>query len=132
MTDFPDTPKDEATAAEDEARDLASTVAPTVAPADEKDAKKALNKAKRDAKRAKRIARDDAERAGLEARKEERRKRQEALKITVIDGNVVDSEGRVIRPYTRAEQFFDNKPLVYAILIVFILVCLAATVLLMQ
>jgi phosphoribosylamine--glycine ligase len=97
---------------------------------DKENAKKTLNKSKRDVKRARRAAANAAEEAALKARKEARRKRNEELKITVVDGNVVDNQGRIIRPYTRAEQFFDNKILVYILLGVFILVCLAAVVLL--
>jgi FKBP-type peptidyl-prolyl cis-trans isomerase len=98
---------------------------------DERNEKKVLNKAKRDTKKAKRAAAKAAEEANYQAGKEARRKRNEALKVKVIDGNVVDESGRVIRPYSRAEQFFDNKVLVYALLIVFILVCLIATIMLM-
>jgi hypothetical protein len=99
---------------------------------DERNGKKALNKAKRDAKRAKRAAAKAAEEAAYQAGKEARRKRNEALKVKVVDGNVVDESGRIIRPYSRAESFFDNKPLVYTLLIVFIVICLLATVLLMS
>jgi hypothetical protein len=99
---------------------------------DRKDAKKALNKAKHENKKAKRAAAQAAEKAAEEAKREARLKRKEALKITVVDGNVIDNEGRVIRPYSRAERFFDSKKLVYAVLIAFIAICLALTVLMMS
>jgi hypothetical protein len=93
--------------------------------------RKALNKARRDDRRARKAAAQAAEEAALVARREAARKRKEALKITVVDGNVVDDEGRVIRPYSRAERFLDNKPLVYSLLIAFIIACLILTVLFM-
>jgi hypothetical protein len=96
---------------------------------DTEEGRKALKKAKRDAKRAKRAAAKAAEKAADEARREAGRKRNEALKVTVVDGNVVDKQGRIIRPYTRAEQFLDNKLLVYALLIAFIIICLLLTAL---
>jgi hypothetical protein len=90
--------------------------------------RKELNKAKRDAKRARREAAKEAEREVLQARKEEQQRKKEAMKVIVVDGYVVDLEGNRIRPYTRAERFFDNKPLCYSILIAFILLCLLVLV----
>ncbi|MDR0347344.1 MAG: hypothetical protein LBH56_03105 [Coriobacteriales bacterium] len=93
--------------------------------------KKALNRAKRDTKRAKAAAAKAAAKAAEEAEKQARHKRKEALKVVVVDGNVVDEDGRIIRPYTRAERFFDNKPLVYTLLIAFIIICLVLSTMLM-
>jgi vacuolar-type H+-ATPase subunit E/Vma4 len=108
-----------------------NTTARHITSEDERDERKALNRAKRDAKRTKREAAKAAEEAMEEAKREARRKRNEALKVKVIDGYVIDESGRIIRPYTRAERFLDNKPLVYALLIVFIIICLALTVVMM-
>jgi hypothetical protein len=97
---------------------------PALTSEDVKNARKALNRAKRDAKNARRAAAKAAEKAAEEAAREAARKRREELKVTVVDGNVVDQEGRVIRPYTRVEWFLDNKPLVYSLLLGFIALCL--------
>ena len=104
------------------ARDSAQS--PNLTSEDARDTRKALNRAKRDAKNARRAAAKAAEKAAEEAAREAARKRKEELKVTVVDGNVVDQEGRVIRPYTRVEWFLDNKPLVYSLLLAFIALCL--------
>jgi hypothetical protein len=98
---------------------------------DKKAVRKALNKAKWEKKKAKRTAARAAEKAQDQERRDAARKRKEALAITIVDGNVVDEQGRVIRPYTRTERFLDNKPLVYTLLIVFIIVCLLLTLMFM-
>ncbi|MDR1087912.1 MAG: hypothetical protein LBL23_01335 [Coriobacteriales bacterium] len=83
-------------------------------------AKRAQNKAKRDAKRERRRAADRAE-AELRAQKRQaEREKAQAFKASIVDGYVVDGNGRRLRRYTRAERFFDNKPLCYGLLITFI------------
>jgi hypothetical protein len=91
-----------------------------------------LTKAKRDARRAKRAAAKAAEKAADDARRETARARREALKVTIVDGNVVDDQGRILRPYSRIEQFLDNKPLVYSLLIVTIIACVLISFMLIR
>jgi hypothetical protein len=92
--------------------------------------RKALNKAKSNGKRARREARKAAEKVVEEARVEAARKRKEAMKVTVVDGNVVDQDGNVVRPYSRIESILDNKPLMYTSLVGFIVLCLVLTMVL--
>lgn len=82
---------------------------------DEARARKELNKAKKEAKKARKAARKAAEKAAEAEEKAERKRKQEELKVIVVDGQVVDQHGNPIRPYTRSEWFFDNKPLCYTI-----------------
>ena len=77
--------------------------------------RKDLNKAKKEAKKARREAQKAAEKAADAADRAARLRRNEELKVTVVDGQVVDQHGNVIRPYTRGEWFFDNKPLSYSV-----------------
>jgi hypothetical protein len=86
-------------------------------PEDAAAAKAAASKAKRDRKRARRVAARQAEENRLAAGKAARKKRAEELRISVVDGNVVDEKGNVIRKYSRSEWFFDNKPLAFSVAI---------------
>ncbi|MDR0501015.1 MAG: hypothetical protein LBG97_07260 [Coriobacteriales bacterium] len=91
--------------------------------------RKKLNKLKRDAKRARKAEVKEAERKAAQdaanKRKEAKRQRDEAMKVTVVDGYVVDNLGNRLRPYSKAEWFFDNKPLCYGVLVLFFLACIA-------
>jgi hypothetical protein len=77
--------------------------------------KKEANKAKRTVKRARRAAARQAEEDRLAARKAARKKAAEELRISIVDGNVVDKQGNIIRKYSRGERFFDNKPLALSV-----------------
>ncbi|MDR2672550.1 MAG: hypothetical protein LBC35_04560 [Coriobacteriales bacterium] len=100
----------------------------TSTPAD----RKALNKAKKADKKARRKARAEATKARDAAKKADKKRREAAFKATIVDGQVVDENGVPFRPYTTIERILDNKVLSYSIVIAFILICLAATLLLFQ
>jgi hypothetical protein len=92
----------------------------TVIIEDPAEARRVQNKAKRDAKRERRRAADRAE-AELRAQKRQaEREKAQAFKASIVDGYVVDGNGKRLRRYSRAERFFDNKPLCYGLLITFI------------
>ena len=86
--------------------------------------RKALNKARSKAKKARQEASKEASKVADEARAEAARQRKEAMKVIVVDGNVVDQDGKVIRPYSRIESILDNKPLMYTVLVTFIVGCI--------
>jgi hypothetical protein len=96
----------------------------TDTPEDAAAAKKALGKAKRAAKRERRAAAYKAEEEVLAARKAAKKKAAAELRLSIVDGNVVDKDGNIIRKYTRSERFFDNKPLAFSVAIGMIVVSL--------
>ncbi|MDR3135928.1 MAG: hypothetical protein LBU07_00585 [Coriobacteriales bacterium] len=88
--------------------------------------RRALNKAKRSSKRARHQAQEAAEKARRAAQKADKKRREAAFKATIVGNQIVDENGRPVRPYTLAERILDNKALSYGIAVGFLLLCLLA------